>query len=360
MKLRKKRSVHLIITTIMLALPASAVALNSATTVAGSPADTQSTTIHLQVTPRRMSYAHRVTVSGRAPRSAAGRTLVLQAAATPAADRPAAARPAAAWRPLAVTRVGTAGGFALQAVLRRSGFVRVVDAAATSRAAGPSQAPQAPGGSRLPGASGVPVLAGGRAGAPASRASVLVTTRPQAVTVAARLNVAARSRDVLGGGALAVSGALLPAVAQRTVRLQGHFASGWRALGSARTGPKGGFELHGRVASGLQRRLRVLFAGDHTNAASVRSAGRVTVYGQGVASWYDDSGSTACGFHAGLGVANLSLPCGTRVRFRYGSRSVTAVVDDRGPYVGGRQWDLNQNTAAALGFSGVGPVWSTQ
>jgi rare lipoprotein A (peptidoglycan hydrolase) len=39
---------------------------------------------------------------------------------------------------------------------------------------------------------------------------------------------------------------------------------------------------------------------------------------------------------------------------------VTATVDDRGPYVGGRDWDLNQNTAAALGFGGVGTVWVTQ
>ena len=34
-----------------------------------------------------------------------------------------------------------------------------------------------------------------------------------------------------------------------------------------------------------------------------------------------------------------------------GGRTVTAVVDDRGPYVAGREWDLNQNTAAALGFT---------
>lgn len=320
MKLRKKRSVHLLTATIMLALPASAVALTSATAGPGSAARTQSTT-HLRVTPRRMSYEHRVTVSGRAPRSAAGRTVVLQTAG----------RRLAGWRPLAATRIGPEGGFVLHAALHRSGFVRVVDAALTSGAPG------------APGAS--PVLA---------------ATRPQPVTVAARLNVASRSRDLLAGGTVAVSGKLLPAVAQRIVRLEGHFANGWRTVARARTARKGGFELHGRVASGLQRRLRVLFAGDRDNARAARSAGRVTVFGQGVASWYDDSGSTACGFHAGLGVANLSLPCGTRVRFRYGSSSVTAVVDDRGPYVGGRQWDLNQNTAAALGFSGVGTVWSTR
>jgi rare lipoprotein A (peptidoglycan hydrolase) len=33
-----------------------------------------------------------------------------------------------------------------------------------------------------------------------------------------------------------------------------------------------------------------------------------------------------------------------------------AVVDDHGPYAGGRNIDLNQNTAAALGFGGVGSV----
>ena len=60
-----------------------------------------------------------------------------------------------------------------------------------------------------------------------------------------------------------------------------------------------------------------------------------------------------------LGVANQTLPCGTKVTFRYGGRTVTAVVDDRGPFVGGREWDLNQNTAGALGFGGVGTVWST-
>jgi rare lipoprotein A (peptidoglycan hydrolase) len=39
---------------------------------------------------------------------------------------------------------------------------------------------------------------------------------------------------------------------------------------------------------------------------------------------------------------------------------MNAVVDDRGPYVGGREWDFNQNLAAALGFAGVGTVWATQ
>jgi rare lipoprotein A (peptidoglycan hydrolase) len=78
-----------------------------------------------------------------------------------------------------------------------------------------------------------------------------------------------------------------------------------------------------------------------------------------VASWYDDAGNTACGFHATDGVASKSLPCGTKVTFAYHGRTVTAVVDDRGPFVSGRSFDLNQNTAAALGFNGVDTVWSS-
>jgi rare lipoprotein A (peptidoglycan hydrolase) len=77
-----------------------------------------------------------------------------------------------------------------------------------------------------------------------------------------------------------------------------------------------------------------------------------------VASWYYDT-SGACASPNGCstyGVANLSLPFGTRVLFDYHGRTVTATVDDRGPYVGGRTWDLNQTTAGALGFSGVDTV----
>jgi rare lipoprotein A (peptidoglycan hydrolase) len=73
----------------------------------------------------------------------------------------------------------------------------------------------------------------------------------------------------------------------------------------------------------------------------------------GLASWYNDAGETACGFHAGLGVANKWLPCGTRVLFNYHGRSAWAVVQDRGPYISGRVWDLNQGLAGALGFDGV-------
>src|SRR5262252_4058034 len=70
-----------------------------------------------------------------------------------------------------------------------------------------------------------------------------------------------------------------------------------------------------------------------------------------VASWYSDYGNTASGFHAYYGVAHKFLRFGTRILFFYNHRSVTATVDDRGPFIYGRTFDLNQNTARALGFA---------
>lgn len=71
--------------------------------------------------------------------------------------------------------------------------------------------------------------------------------------------------------------------------------------------------------------------------------------GTSTASWFDDSGSTACGTHYTYGVANKTLACGTSVTFGHDGAVVTAVVEDRGPYVAGRDWDLNAGLKSALG-----------
>lgn len=82
-------------------------------------------------------------------------------------------------------------------------------------------------------------------------------------------------------------------------------------------------------------------------------------YKRGLASWYTDDGlHTACGFHAKYGVANRTLPCHTHVTFWHDHHRVKAVVDDRGPYVAGRQWDLDEKTAKALKVAGVSEVWA--
>ena len=80
------------------------------------------------------------------------------------------------------------------------------------------------------------------------------------------------------------------------------------------------------------------------------------MFQQSLASWYDDGGNTACGFHAYYGVANKSLPCGTEVTLRNHGRVVRVPVIDRGPYVAGREFDLTAATAQLLGFQGHGPI----
>jgi len=98
----------------------------------------------------------------------------------------------------------------------------------------------------------------------------------------------------------------------------------------------------------------VALASDHQAAPRKYHAGPSASFGYALASWYDDTGETASGYHAYYGVANQTVPFGTQVLFVYHGRQVTATVDDRGPYIGSRMWDLNQNTAEALGFTEVG------
>ena len=54
-----------------------------------------------------------------------------------------------------------------------------------------------------------------------------------------------------------------------------------------------------------------------------------------------------------MSVAHKSMPFGTKLTFYYDGRKACAVVNDRGPYIHGREFDLGPGTAVALGFSGV-------
>ena len=60
-----------------------------------------------------------------------------------------------------------------------------------------------------------------------------------------------------------------------------------------------------------------------------------------------------------MGVAQPTLPCGTRLYLTYrGTRVLTQVID-RGPPQSGRQFDLTDALARRLGLSGVQQVeWS--
>ena len=103
--------------------------------------------------------------------------------------------------------------------------------------------------------------------------------------------------------------------------------------------------------------------------ASIQSAGvnsspslNVIVYRPAIATYYGPgfySQSTACGqtLHKNtLGVANRTLPCGTRVALYYQGKTITVPVIDRGPYANNADWDLTEATAEALGMSGIATI----
>jgi rare lipoprotein A len=80
----------------------------------------------------------------------------------------------------------------------------------------------------------------------------------------------------------------------------------------------------------------------------------------GLASWYGpgfEGLPTASGEPYdpyGYTAAHKTLPLGTDLAVSYGGRSVQVTVNDRGPYVGGRELDLSQGAAEYLGLTHAG------
>ena len=56
----------------------------------------------------------------------------------------------------------------------------------------------------------------------------------------------------------------------------------------------------------------------------------------------------------GFTAAHKTLPFGTQLRVGYGGNSTVVTVNDRGPYVDGRDVDLSQAAAETIGLTGPG------
>jgi rare lipoprotein A len=175
-------------------------------------------------------------------------------------------------------------------------------------------------------------------------------------------------RHVRRGKRLVVRGRLSPRAGGRRVRLQVRIARRWRTVDRTRSGRGGRFRTAWRPGRHGVFRLRVVAPNVGVSAAkaSATRSRRVYVYRPAAASWYGPGfygNRTGCGGRLGyntLGVANKSLPCGTRVTMRYRGRSVTVRVIDRGPYAGNRVWDLTAATKGRLRFPSTGTVWTTR
>jgi hypothetical protein len=171
------------------------------------------------------------------------------------------------------------------------------------------------------------------------------------------------NHDLLAGNGIRVSGKVRPGGRHRVrlvfkgpeaghrgvaTKANGTFALRWvpKVTGSYSVRAYG---LHDRRTKGSSSKARLL--------TSYRLAG---------ASWYGPGlwgNGVACGgtlLPGTLGVANKTLPCGTKVKLRYHGRELTVPVIDRGPYVAGREFDLTYAVKEKLGFPGVGTVMSSR
>jgi hypothetical protein len=312
---RPLRAVAVALALITIALPAVAFA-------AGRAQSANRAAVSVRLSNTRLAYGQRLTATGHVARTQGGRRIALDFAPS-----------GSGWRKMATARVHSDGSFRLRAVAGSSGKVRARLVVSRERARDTSGG-AAPGGS----------------------------SHARPIVVGSRLSAPHRSIAVLTGGRARVAGVLLPRRSGRVVQVEVARHGRWGVLARSRTSRSGHFAATVRARGLGTSALRVRFAGDRLNTGSAAGAGRLQVFRATQASWYQLTGNQlGCGGRMGanqLGVANKTLPCGTRVTLRYGGRSVSVRVIDRGPYVAGRTWDLSGETRRRLHFPGTGTVWS--
>jgi len=268
----------------------------------------------------RLTFGDRVVVKGSSSHSAVGRQAVLELRSQASG---------APWRPIASQVIRSHRRFSLRGRIHRTGSVRI-------------RIPATPGGGEL-------------------------RSRDRRVRVKPRVIVRRRSLQVTAGRRVVAAGFVRPAAAGLPVVLEISRGGRWVTLDSDRTSPGGRYALADRRRGTMSAKARVRVSGRAVGlSATHRGLGRIDVYRRAYASWYGPGlygNHLGCGgrLNAGsLGVAHKRLPCGTLVTFRRSGRSVRVPVIDRGPYVGGREYDLTAATARRLGFSGHGPILATR
>jgi rare lipoprotein A len=201
----------------------------------------------------------------------------------------------------------------------------------------------------------------------AETAAAQSTTEPAATAPQKpRIKVRHRALDVRSGRRATVFGRVAPAAPGLRVALQVKRGRRWRGIEGDRTDANGRYRLRRRLRGTLSRHVRVRVRQAPGFLPARRRIGRLNVYRFAHASWYGPGlygNRTGCGgtLQPGrLGVAHKTLPCGTEVTLKHRGRRVRVPVIDRGPYVGGREYDLTEATAQRLRFRGHGPILTTR
>jgi rare lipoprotein A len=295
---------------------------------ATAQSDTKGSPITMNIRDRSVAYGHGVVVTGHVYGAGPGTAVTLQ-------HRPQGGQ----WQSLRDATTGANGRYRLVAPLPSGGDLRVVAGMAGAWTGGAQAA---------------------EAGAPPPVGSAVAR-----VAVAADIIPGRRRVNVLAGRRALVRGAVRPAVAGRAVTLQRRAGHGWKTLAHRTTRAAGRFTFRFRPRRPLSAVLRVRAAGTPQVAATRETVGRLNVYRRAFVSWYGPGlfgQRLGCGgtlTPGTLGVANKALPCGTRVTLRNRGRTIRVRVIDRGPYVGGREFDLTSATKDRLGFGGVGSIMVT-
>ncbi|HET9593377.1 MAG TPA: septal ring lytic transglycosylase RlpA family protein [Solirubrobacterales bacterium] len=171
------------------------------------------------------------------------------------------------------------------------------------------------------------------------------------------------THSVLKGNGLAVRGKVRPSGRHRVKIVFRGPDAGVRGI---TTKANGTFALRWLPDRTGSYAVRAYGVHDRETSGSRSPARKLTTYRLAGASYYGPGlygNGVACGgtlMPGTMGVANKTLPCGTKVKLRYHGRTVTVPVIDRGPYVAGRDYDLTTAVKEKLGFPGVGTVLASR
>jgi hypothetical protein len=208
------------------------------------------------------------------------------------------------------------------------------------------------------GGSGLPTAAPNATGTAtaAAVANQRVTASGDGITMSSRTGVLLNGNLWVTGNVSSVQ----PGGKLLIEQLSSGAGSQWTPAGSATVGSDGSFVADWRPQQVGQFSVRVAVPGSTLMSSPIG----VIVYKPSIATLYGPGlwgNHTACGAvlrRPTFGLANRTLPCGTKVAIYYRGRIIVVPVIDRGPYANHASWDLTMATGQALGMNSTDKVGS--